>query len=104
MWDARENTVMQSVVIPRGVCVLAGGNYTGAKDAAGNIIIEVEAGWHRQDWGIVQSPYMQNNALTTAFSHKIVVGPNKLVYAETTMLDIYGREFKHTDDNTLTRQ
>lgn len=30
MWDARAGVVMQSIVIPHAVCVLAGGRYTDA--------------------------------------------------------------------------
>ena len=41
IWDARENVIMHSFVIPRAVGVLAGGHYNGEKDAAGNIIIAV---------------------------------------------------------------
>ncbi len=104
MWDAREQTVMQSIVIPRGVCVLAGGKYHKEQDADGPIVIEVAAHLDDKDWGIIQSPYMQQNALTTAFKQKLVIDKNSLTYAETTMLDIYGREFEHTDDNTLNRQ
>jgi len=104
MWDARENTVMHSVSIPRAVCVLAGGTYNGEKDDEGNTIIEVAADINSNDWGIVQSPFMRDNAKTTSFKHRIVVGNGKMTFSETTMLDIYGREFTHTDDNQLTRQ
>ena len=104
MWDAREKTIMHSLAIPRAVCVLAGGTYNGEKDNDGNVILEVSAGVNNEDWGIVQSPYMQKKAKTTDFKHKIVVGGDKLTYSETTMLDIYGKVFEHTDDNILTRQ
>ena len=56
-----------------------------------------------KDWGIAQSPFMRDNARTTEFRHKITVDGDKLVYSETTMLEIYGRTFEHTDDNTLIR-
>jgi len=101
MWDAREKVIIQSIVIPRAVCVLAGQQYIEKKDDAGNLIIEVEAAEDNADWGIVQSPYMQKNARTTSFKHRIVVGNGKMTYSETTMLDIYGRVFEHTDDNEL---
>lgn len=40
---------------------------------------------------------------TAGFTHKISVEGNQMAYAETTMLEIYGRSFEHTDQNTLTR-
>ena len=104
IWDAREKLIMHSFVIPRAVGVLAGGHYNGEKDEFGNIIIEVSAKAVDRDWGIIQSPFMQKNALTTEFRQKIIIGNGKLKYAEITMLDIYGKEFKHTDDNELILQ
>lgn len=103
MWDPRENVVMQSLVIPRGVGVLAGGQYTGAKSADGASILEVAASVGDSDWGIIQSPFMRDNARTTAFRHRVEVGNGKLSYSETTMLDIYGKVFEHTDENELVR-
>lgn len=101
MWDAKEKTIMNGFVIPRAVSVLAGNIYEANPDEAGNIIIEVTAKLNDKNWGIIQSPFMQNNALTTAFEQKIIIGKNKLSYSETTMLDIYGKPFEHTDDNSL---
>ncbi|MCP4459505.1 MAG: FABP family protein [Cytophagales bacterium] len=104
LWDPREEVIMHSLVIPRGVCLLAGANHQNLKDEEDNVIIEVEASIDNRDWGIVQSPFMQNNAKTTAFRHKIIVGNGKMSYSETTMLDIYGRTFEHTDQNELSRE
>ena len=103
LWDARENVIMHSLVIPRAVCLLAGANYKEVRDANNNLIIEVAASVDDKDWGIIQSPFMQKNARTTSFKQKITVGNGKMSYAETTMLDIYGREFEHTDQNELIR-
>lgn len=104
LWDPREKVLMHSLVIPRAVCLLAGSNYKEVKDENGNLIIEVEASLDNKDWGIIQSPFMRKNARTTSFHQKIIVGDEKMSYSETTMLDIYGREFEHTDDNELTRE
>jgi hypothetical protein len=101
MWDPRANVVMHSLVIPRGVGVHAGGQYTGAKHADGASVLEVAAGVDDPDWGIIQSPFMRDNARTTAFRHRVEVGNGKLSYSETTMLDIYGKAFEHTDENEL---
>ena len=101
MWDQDAGIVMHSLVIPRAVCVLAGGKYAGEKDSEGRTIIEVAAKIDDANWKIIQSPFMQKNASTTAFRQKIVVGNGKLSYFETTTLDIYGKVFEHTDQNNL---
>ena len=102
MWDTAEKTIMHSLTIPRGVCVLAGGRYDGRKDYDGNVVLEVSAAVDNKEWCIVQSPFMQMKALTTDFRQKIVVGGGKMTYSETTMLNIYGKTFEHTDGNELT--
>jgi hypothetical protein len=104
MWDARSETITHSLTIPRAVCVLAGGKHTGATNDDGSVTLEVAASVDDAQWGIVQSPFMQDNARTTAFRHRITVGNGKLSYSETTMVDIYGSVFEHTDDNELTLQ
>ncbi len=103
MWDPKTKTVMHSLVIPRAVCVLAGGNYTGAKGDKGGVVLEVAASVEDQDWSIIQSPFMQANARTTEFRHKIEVGDGHLSYLETTIVEIYGKVFEHTDENELVR-
>ncbi len=103
MWDGQARTVMHSLVIPRAVCVLAGGLYDGEKDADGRAIIEVAARIDDEKWKIIQSPFMQENASTREFRHKIIVGPDQLSYSETTMVDIYGKTVEHTDQNELVR-
>ena len=102
MWDAATNTVMHSFTIPRGVCVLAGGIYEGEKDGAGRIVLNVSAKLEDSEWKIIQSPFMQKKASTLAFNQQITVGNGTLSYAQTTLLDIYGKKFEHTDENELT--
>ncbi|RLA25040.1 MAG: hypothetical protein DRQ62_03720 [Gammaproteobacteria bacterium] len=101
MWDVDRQLVMHALTIPRGVCVLAGGSYTGSKALDGNEIIEVVAHADNPDWSIIQSPFMQGNARTTTFSQSITVGNGKLSYTQTMMVDIYGKTFEHTDKNEL---
>ncbi len=98
MWDAREGVVMQSIVIPRAVCVLAGGRYT---DAGSPVKLAVAAKLDDPDWGILQSPFMRDGAKTVAFRHELSVADGILSYSETTSLEIYGRSFDHTDENQL---
>ncbi len=102
MWHGETATVMHSFVIPRGVCVLAGGYYNGEKDVAGRAILRVSAGIDDDRWKIIQSPFMQENASTTEFKQQIIVGNGTLEYSQTTMVDIYGKMFEHTDGNELT--
>jgi hypothetical protein len=102
LWDPATDVVCQTLTIPRAVTLLAGGTATVNGETT---VIKVKAKDGDQDWGIVQSPFMQNKARTTAFVHNIEVNGDTLVYSETTMLDIYGKEkYKHTDGNTLKRQ
>ncbi|CAH0990929.1 hypothetical protein SIN8267_01030 [Sinobacterium norvegicum] len=101
MWDPDTDTVMQSLSIPRGVVLLAGGKVT-EYDAA-NVVIDVTATAGALDFGILQQPFMEQNAKTTAFTHHITVEGDKLVYSESTMLSIYDKEYDHTDRNRLTR-
>jgi hypothetical protein len=101
MWDGEAQMVMHSLVIPRAVCLLAGGKYEGKKDREGRTIIEVAAKIDDDNWKIIQSPFMQDNASTREFRQRVVVGNGNLSYSETTMLEIYGKTFEHTDQNEL---
>ena len=82
MWDAQAGIIMHSLTIPRAVSVLAGGTHHGERGEDGSVILEVSAGLDSQDWPIIQSPFMRNNARTTKFHHRISVGNGKLAYAE----------------------
>lgn len=103
MWDAASNMVMQSLTIPRGVCVLAAGRWNGERDEEGRTVIEVIARLGDEDWGVIQSPFMRDNARTVEFSHHIKVGEGVFSYSETTYVDIYDQLFEHKDSNELTR-
>ena len=46
---------------------------------------------------------MRDNASTQSFSHQIEVSGDSLSYEESTVIDIYGRIFDHTDSNKLVR-
>ncbi|MBT4836668.1 MAG: FABP family protein [Methylococcales bacterium] len=100
MWDSERNIIMQSLTIPRGVCLLAGGT---ASSNDNETTINVQAALDNKEWNIIQSPFMTDNAKTTSFKHHISVKGDQLEYSETTMVDIFGKNFEHTDDNTLIR-
>ena len=104
IWDAESGLIMHDFVIPRAVGVVAGGSYRGETDTDGNFVFDVAAGAGHDEWQIAQSPFMQQNALTTAFRQQLVSGPDMLAYRQTTLVDIYAREgFEHTDENRLQR-
>ncbi len=103
MWDADNATLMHSLAIPRAVCVLAGGSWPTADNSADRVVLSVAAKLDDPDWGIIQSPFMRDHARTLEFRHEIVVEKDQLTYRETTLLDIYGKTFEHTDGNELTR-
>ncbi|MBQ0718924.1 MAG: FABP family protein [Gammaproteobacteria bacterium] len=104
MWDAAKQTIMHSLLVPRAVGVLAGGTYKASNSTnTDSVELKVAAKIDDPDWSIIQSPFMRDNAKTIAFSHQINVSANHLSYKETTVLDIYGKVFDHTDENTLNR-
>lgn len=104
LWDAATGTVMHSLAIPRAVSVLAGGSWNGETDSEGRIILEVAAAIDNPDWSIIQSPFMQEKARTLSFSQTFLIGDNSLIYEQTTLLDIYGRQFDHTDRSELSQR
>ena len=71
MWDAANNTIMHSLTIPRGVCVLAGGTFNPSSEQT--TTIDVAAAVDNKEWGIVQSPFMAEKAKTVGFTHHIEV-------------------------------
>ena len=104
MWDAATGVVAQSLTIPRAVCLLAGGEHPGPVERGKSVTLKVHAKLGDPDWNIVQSPFMRDNASTLEFSHELTVDGDRLSYFETTVVDIYGKTFEHTDENELTRQ
>ncbi|CAM2064519.1 FABP family protein [Sulfidibacter corallicola] len=104
LYDAEADLVMHSLAIPRAVCVLAGGSHKGEASGENGLVLDVSAKLGDPDWGILQSPFMRENAKTVAFSHAITIKGDHMSYRETTYLEIYGKSFDHVDSNELTRQ
>lgn len=102
IWDESAKTIMRSFTIPRAVAVVAGGVFNGDVEKP-EITIEVAASLESLDWGIAQSPFMRDNAKTTAFESKLVIKGNSLSFFQKTSLEIYGKSFDHTDENVLVR-
>lgn len=99
LWDKNNGQVMNSFTIPRGVCVLAGGSVEtpSPKEA----VFKVKAKADDEQWGILQSPFMKNNARTLEFSQRLSVEGDSLSYEQTSVVDIYGSVFEHTDRSQL---
>lgn len=102
MWDPQSNVIMQSFSIPRGVAVLAGGHAEPLTYGEEHIF-EVSAAVGDPDWGILQSPFMRDNAKTLSFTHKISVEGEMMKYSQTMLLDIYDKQYEHKDINRLRR-
>ncbi len=100
MWDAQREVVMQSLAIPRGVSLVAGGT---AEVVEGRVTLRVRAAADDADWTVSQSPFMRDQAETLSFSHMVEADGETLIYAQTTVLQIYGERFDHTDSSTLER-
>jgi hypothetical protein len=103
LWDADSGVIVQTLTIPRAVSVVAGGRFDRSASPSTFITLEVAAKLGDPDWGIAQSPFMRDNASTVAFRHRLTLEGDRLSYAETTTLQIYGRRFDHTDENDLIR-
>ena len=102
LWDSATGVVVQTLTIPRAVTLQAGGR---AVIEDGSTTLEVRAVEGDTDWGIIQSPFMQQKARTLEFRHRLTVKGDTMTYSETTLLDIYDKKrYEHTDDNTLQRQ
>jgi hypothetical protein len=100
MWDADQGLIMQTLTIPRGVCLVAGGSHEAEGEG---VRIQVHASRNDANWPIIESPFMRDNASTLSFHRIISVDEGRLHYEETTVVDIYGKRFDHTDENALVR-
>lgn len=98
LWDPDKKLVMQTLTIPRGLSLVAGGPIE-----ADATVIEVTATDEDSDWTISQSPFLQSHAKTRTFHHRIEINGDLLRYDETMLVDIYGKQFVHTDKNELQR-
>ena len=101
LWEQASDTVVHSLTIPRGMCVLASGKFEISNKET---ILNVSAAISEQDWQIIQSPFMAKNAKMKSYLQQVKVSENSLSYSQTMLLDIYGKEFEHTDNSTLTRK
>jgi len=102
LWDAATGVVMQTLTIPRGVCVTATGKATPA--GQGGWRLQVAASKNDSCATIAESPFMATKAGTVSYVCEFVIEGDNLAYNETTLVDIYGKKaFEHTDRNKLVR-
>ena len=99
-WDAREGVVMQSIVIPRAVCILAGGRNTGTGSP---LKLSVAAKLDDPDWGDHPVALHARQGEDGRVQTRPEPRGRRLSYSETTSLEIYGRSFEHTDENRLSQ-
>lgn len=93
--------ITQSFSIPRGVAVVAGGKFHQLEKDLLEFEVKAKAG--DTEFGIAESAFMARKASTQSFHHQIRLKGDELWYQETTVVDIYGKRFDHTDTNTLSR-
>lgn len=100
LWDASNDTLVETFTIPRAVAVVAEGKLGQPEDLSQPLEFAVTA----DASAIAQADFMFKQARSTAFSHTLTVSGNTLRYSQTTVLEIYGKsDYPHKDVNTLTR-
>ncbi len=101
LWEPATGLLMQSVTIPRGQCVLAGGH--AAADAQ---TLKVEARRGSTEFGIVSTAFLEHAFRTESYSLEITFNPDgSWRYVSETMLAVRGQAdlFNHRDVNTLVK-
>ena len=93
-WHSETGQIQQTLTIPRGVALVAWG-HAEETDSGYKLI------WNEAE--IAQSPFMREKAATLDFMHEITVEGDALKYTEAMTIDIYGKTYRHTDENTLRR-
>lgn len=100
-WDKSNNDILYSLTIPRAVSVLARGK---AQSKGNRHEFTVQASAHDKNYGIIESAFMTTKASTRGFAMDLALEGETMQYTMKTNLHIYGRDFLHTDINTLTRK
>lgn len=99
LWDAKENQVLRSFMIPRGVTVLAGGT---VQPNDKSFTLSAKAG--SDTYGICSNLFLDREFKTVQYDLKITIhDANTFTYEEDTQLKMKNRKevFHHTDRNTL---
>jgi hypothetical protein len=101
LWDAATGLVMQSLTIPRGQAVLAGG---AAKPDGSGLLVSAKRG--DTEYGIVSTAFLEYAFRTDSYTLDVTFNPDgSWSYISDTMLAVRGQAepFKHRDRNTLVK-
>jgi hypothetical protein len=101
LWDAANEQVIKSFIVPRGNTIMAGG--TAAVDAT---TFKMQAELGSETYGICSNKWLADEFKTVRFEMSVEVhDANSFSYAEATMIQIKGQAelFNHSDTNTLQR-
>lgn len=99
IWDINSDEIVCAFSTPRGISLLAHGNFKINED--NDLVIEIESSLDDPNWTIVQKPFMEQKAKTMRFARKLKVSNDTLEYSQETRLYIYDKHFDHKDTNTL---
>jgi hypothetical protein len=101
LWDAETDLVMQSLTIPRGQAVLAGG---AAKPDGSGLIVSARRG--DTEYGIVSTAFLEYAFRTDSYTLDVTFNADgSWSYISDTMLTVRGQAepFRHRDRNTLVK-
>lgn len=99
LWDAHHKQVMRSFMVPRGVCVMAGGDVE--PDARSFQLVGIDGS---DVYGTLSNPFLHQSANTDRYEVTITINDDgSFSYEEDTILNYepLGRIFHHKDSNTL---
>jgi hypothetical protein len=101
LWEAETGLVMQSLTIPRGQSLLAGG---AAKPDGSGLIVSAKRG--DTEYGIVSTAFLEHAFRTDSYTLDVTFNADgSWSYVSDTMLTVRGQAepFRHRDRNTLVR-
>jgi hypothetical protein len=101
LWEPATGLIMQSLTIPRGQAVLAGGE--ALADGSG-LVVRARRG--DPAYGIVSTPFLEHAFRTDSFELTVTFNADGTwSYVSDTMLAVRGQAepFRHRDRNTLTK-
>jgi len=101
LWDALDQQVIRSFLVPRGIAVIAGGTVQ-----AGASSFKLKATLGSPTYGICSSVFLDREFKTMGYELEVkILSPNSFSYAEDTQIMLKGKKdlFHHRDSNTLMR-
>jgi len=98
-WIPASDKIMHSFTIPRGMAVVAGGDYTqnqGGYDLKISLTAKPDG-----EWPIVQSEFLKKNSRVTGFEMELTIKGDELSYMEHSYMHVFDKDFDHLDQNRL---